>query len=112
MFVVVILFRSSSNVHVRRCDFFGQVHIFQTYSFGHIDLVKRLFLNVGVRYIIFFKFKFYINNTTLQMFTNLVETFEFLILAGTFFKFGGNIYSLYCHYILLAYCRKPSDKPC
>ena len=44
MFVVVILFRSSSNVHVHRSDLFGQVHIFRSYSFGHVDSVKRLFL--------------------------------------------------------------------
>ena len=49
MFVVVKIFRSSSNVHVRRCDFFGQVHIFRSYSFGHIDSVKRLFLLLSKR---------------------------------------------------------------
>ena len=44
MFIVVVLFRSSSIVHFRRCDLFGHVQIFQSYSFGHVDLVKWLFL--------------------------------------------------------------------
>ena len=53
MFIIVILFRSSSNVHVCRCDLFGQVHIFRSYSFGHVDLVKRLFLIFENNFIIF-----------------------------------------------------------
>ena len=44
MFVVVIHFRSSSIVHVCRCDLFGHVQIFRSYSFGHVDSVKWLFL--------------------------------------------------------------------
>ena len=44
MFVVVIHFRSSSIVHVCRCDLFGHVQIFWSYSFGHIESVKWLFL--------------------------------------------------------------------
>ena len=52
MFVVVIQFRSSSNVHVRQCDLFGQVHICRSYSFGHVDSVKRLFLLLN--YLIYF----------------------------------------------------------
>ena len=40
MFVVVIHFRSSSIIHVCRCDLFGLVQIFWSYSFGHVDSVK------------------------------------------------------------------------
>ena len=44
MFVVVIDFRSSSIIHVCRCDLFGHVQIFRSYSFGHVESVKWLFL--------------------------------------------------------------------
>ena len=40
MFVVVIHFWSSSIVLVCRCDLFGHVQIFWSYSFGHVDSVK------------------------------------------------------------------------
>ena len=46
--------RSSSNVHVRRCDLFGRVHIFRSYSFGHVDSVKWLFLKKITIKIIFY----------------------------------------------------------
>ena len=40
MFIVVVIFRSSSKINVRRCEFFGQIHQFRSYSISHIDLVK------------------------------------------------------------------------
>ena len=46
MFVFVIHFWSSSIVHVCRCDLFGHVQIFRSYSFGHVESVKWLFLHL------------------------------------------------------------------
>ena len=43
MLVVVIHFPCSS-VRVRRCEFFGHVQIFRSYSFGHLEWVEWLFL--------------------------------------------------------------------
>ena len=34
-----IFFPSCSNVKVCQCQFFGHVHKFWSYSFGHLDLV-------------------------------------------------------------------------
>ena len=44
MLVVVVLFRSSSNINVRWCEVFGHVQIFWLYSFGHLELVMFPFL--------------------------------------------------------------------
>ena len=39
-------FRSSSKVIVHRCEFFGHVQHFRSYSFGHLDSVKWLLLQI------------------------------------------------------------------
>ena len=44
MFVVIVHFWSCSDVKVRRCEFFGHVQIFWSYSFSHLESVKWLFL--------------------------------------------------------------------
>ena len=56
MFVVVIHFRSSSIVHVCRCDLFGHVQIFRSYSFSHIESVKWFFLVYSYLIIVLCKF--------------------------------------------------------
>ena len=66
MFVFVIDFRSSSIVHVCRCDLFGHFQIFQSYSFGHVESVKWLFLVYhNIFYVILYKLyyisMFYLN---------------------------------------------------
>ena len=40
------IFWSSSEVNFRRCEFFGHVHQFWSNSFGHLDSVKWIFLQV------------------------------------------------------------------
>ena len=35
----------SPTFNIRRCQFFGHVHRFRSYSFGHLDLVKWITLN-------------------------------------------------------------------
>ena len=40
---VVVHFQSCSNVKVGRCEFFGHVQIFRSYSFCHLESVKWLF---------------------------------------------------------------------
>ena len=44
IFVIVVHFRSCSNIKVCRCEFFGHVQIFQSFSFGHLESVNWLFL--------------------------------------------------------------------
>ena len=44
MFVVILLFWSTSIAHVCRCDLFGHAQIFRSHSFGYVHSVKRLFL--------------------------------------------------------------------
>ena len=43
-FLMYKFYRSSSNVNDRHCEFFGQVHKFGSYSFGHFDSVKWVIL--------------------------------------------------------------------
>ena len=46
-FLIQYIFGHVPMVYVSQCDLFGQLQIFWSYSFSHLDLVKWVFLKIG-----------------------------------------------------------------
>ena len=58
---MLLYFRSSSKVNVRRCEFFGHVQNFWSYSYGHLESVMLTFIfkiKIKIYFFIFLFFPF------------------------------------------------------
>ena len=93
MFVVVVQFWSCSNVKVDRHEFFGRVQIFWSYSFGHLESVKWLFLVRNKHYTFFFWAIF----SLISSFTVWASRCE-----GLLSSLSGSVPAIFCNHINLS----------